>query len=172
MEKCNETRSTLFYLLLPVVWLSGAVAEPLAEPTGKPILVISGNISNTNVGDTAQFDRDMLEAVGLETVETANPWYDGRVRFEGVSMDKLMTVVGAKGTKVTAVALNDYVSTLPMEDLKKFNVILAMKRDGNYMAVRDKGPLFIIYPYDSDPQLQSQTYYTRSAWQVAKLIVE
>ncbi len=47
-----------------------------------------------------------------------------------------------------------------------------MKRDGNYMAVRDKGPLFIIYPYDSDPQLQSQTYYTRSAWQVAKLIVE
>ncbi|MCH4543671.1 oxidoreductase [Ochrobactrum sp. POC9] len=159
-------------LFLPLVWLSGAAAEPLAKPTGKPILVISGNISNTNVGDTAQFDRDMLEAIGLETVETANPWYDGRVRFEGVSMDKLMTLVGATGTKVTAVALNDYVSTLPMEDLKKFNVILAMKRDGNYMAVRDKGPLFIIYPYDSDPQLQSQTYYTRSAWQVAKLIVE
>lgn len=64
------------------------------------------------------------------------------------------------------------LSSLPMEDFKKFNVILAMKRDGNYMPVRDKGPLFIIYPYDSDPQLQSQTYYTRSAWQVAKLIVE
>ncbi|NKW10922.1 oxidoreductase [Ochrobactrum tritici] len=172
MEKCNETRSTLFCLIVPFVWLSGAVAEPLAKPTGKPILVISGNISNTNVGDTAQFDRDMLEAIGLVTVETANPWYDGRVRFEGVSMDKLMTLVGAKGTKVTAVALNDYVSTVPMEDFKKFNVILAMKRDGNYMPVRDKGPLFIIYPYDSDPQLQSQTYYTRSAWQVAKLTVE
>ena len=161
-----------FCLLLPFIWLSGATAEPLAKPMGKPILVISGNISNTNVGDTAQFDRDMLEAIGLVTVETANPWYDGRVRFEGVSMDKLMTVVGAKGTKVTAVALNDYVSSLPMEDFRKFNVILAMKRDGNYMPVRDKGPLFVIYPYDSDPQLQSQTYYTRSAWQVAKLIVE
>ncbi|MFQ0814598.1 oxidoreductase [Brucella anthropi] len=159
-------------LLLPFVWLSGAAAEPLVKPAGKPILVISGNISNTNIGDTAQFDRDMLEAIGLVTVETANPWYDGRVRFEGVSMDKLMTVVGAKGTKVTAVALNDYVTSLPMEDFKKFNVILAMKRDGNYMAVRDKGPLFIVYPYDSDPQLQSQTYYTRSAWQVARLIVE
>ncbi|NKE76456.1 oxidoreductase [Ochrobactrum intermedium] len=148
------------------------MAEPLAKPAGKPILVISGNISNTNVGDTAQFDRDMLEAIGLVTVETTNPWYDGRVRFEGVSMDKLMSLVGAKGTKVTAVALNDYVSSLPLEDFKRFNVILAMKRDGNYMPVRDKGPLFIIYPYDSDPQLQTQTYYTRSAWQVAKLIVE
>jgi len=40
------------------------------------------------------------------------------------------------------------------------------------MQVRDKGPLFIIYPYDSMQELQSQTYYTRSAWQVAKLIVE
>ncbi|WP_286167919.1 molybdopterin-dependent oxidoreductase, partial [Ochrobactrum sp. MC-1LL] len=155
-----------------LAWLSGAIAEPLAKPAGKPILVISGNISNTNVGDTAQFDRDMLEAIGLVTVETTNPWYDGRVRFEGVSMDKLMSLVGAKGTKVTAVALNDYVSSLPLEDFKRFNVILAMKRDGNYMPVRDKGPLFIIYPYDSDPQLQTQTYYTRSAWQVAKLIVE
>jgi len=159
-------------LLIPLFWASATFAEPLAAPTGKPILVISGSIANTNVGDTAQFDRDMLEAIGLQSVETTNPWYDGRVKFDGVSMDKLMTLVGAKGTKVTAVALNDYVSTLPMEDFKTFNVILALKRDGNYMPVRDKGPLFIIYPYESDPKLQSQTYYTRSAWQVAKLIVE
>jgi hypothetical protein len=47
-----------------------------------------------------------------------------------------------------------------------------MKRDGNFITVREKGPLFIIYPYDSDPQLQSQTYYTRSAWQVSEIIVE
>lgn len=57
-------------LLLPFVWLSGAAAEPLAKPTGKPILVISGNISNTNVGDTA-VDRDILEALGLVTVESS-----------------------------------------------------------------------------------------------------
>ncbi|MBB5703890.1 hypothetical protein FHS76_003803 [Ochrobactrum daejeonense] len=161
-----------FCLVLPLAWISGAAAEPLSQPAGKPILVISGNISNTNVGNTAQFDRDMLEALGLQTIVTANPWYDGRIRFEGVSMEKLMTLVGAKGTKVTAVALNDYTSNIPMDDFRNFNVILALKRDGNYMPVRDKGPLFIIYPYDSDPQLQRQTYYTRSAWQVAKLIVE
>ncbi|GLU28136.1 MULTISPECIES: oxidoreductase [Brucella/Ochrobactrum group] len=160
------------FFLIPLFWATAPFAEPLSAPTGKPILVISGNIANTNVGDTAQFDREMLEAIGLQSVETTNPWYDGRVKFDGVSMDRLMTLVGAKGTKVTAVALNDYVSTLPMEDFKTFNVILALKRDGNYMPVRDKGPLFIIYPYESDPKLQSQTYYTRSAWQVAKLIVE
>lgn len=141
-------------------------------PEGKTILTISGNIENTNSGSTAQFDRKMLEEIGLVAIDTTSPWYQGLQHFEGVPLDQLMTVVGAKGTKVTAVALNDYVTTIPLDDFKKFNVVLALKRDGNYLPVRDKGPLFIVYPYDSDPRLQEQIYYTRSAWQVAKLIIE
>ncbi|SDP88112.1 hypothetical protein SAMN05428967_4049 [Phyllobacterium sp. YR620] len=162
----------IIYLALSIATISGAYADSLAKPDGKPILVISGKIENTNKGSTAEFDRAMLEAIGLQTIETTTPWYDKRVRFEGVPLDKLMELVGATGTKVTAVALNDYVTTIPLDDFKKFKVVLALKRDGEYMPVRDKGPLFIVYPYESDPQLQSQTYYTRSAWQVAKLIIE
>ncbi len=58
-----------------------------------------------------------------------------------------------------------------MEDFAKFNVILAIKRNGEYMPVRDKGPLFIVYPYDSKSELKSQTYYGRSAWQLKRLEV-
>lgn len=151
---------------------ASAGAEPLARPVGKVILTISGQINNANAGDTAQFDQAMLEALGMETVRTSTPWYDGPVVFEGVRMDRLMQLVGASGKVVKAVALNDYTNTIPIEDFARFGVLLALKRDGAYMTVRDKGPLFIIYPYDNDPQLQSQTYYARSAWQLAKLIVE
>ncbi|MDM6999909.1 oxidoreductase, partial [Klebsiella michiganensis] len=28
------------------------------------------------------------------------------------------------------------------------------------------------YPYDSSPELQNQIYYSRSAWQVSKIIIE
>lgn len=160
------------YLIFSLLSISSAAAGSLPKPEGKSILTISGNIANTNVGAISEFDLAMLENMGLQTIETSSPWYDKRVRYEGVSLEKLMNLVGAKGTKVTAVALNDYVTTIPLEDFKKFNVILAMKRDGNYMSIRDKGPLFVIYPYDSIAELQSQIYYTRSAWQVAKLIVE
>jgi hypothetical protein len=51
-------------------------------------------------------------------------------------------------------------------------VILALKRDGEYMPVRDKGPLFIIYPYDNAPELRSQQFYSRSVWQVSRLVVK
>ena len=149
-----------------------ANADSIPAPTGKPILTISGDISEKNAGDTAQFDRAMLEKLGLVTIETTTPWYQGSMKFEGVPMDKLMADVGAKGQHVVAYALNDYTTEIPMEDFTKHHAILALKRNGEYMPVRDKGPLFVVYPYDSDPELKSQTYYSRSAWQVARLVVK
>jgi hypothetical protein len=152
--------------------VASAAAGTLPAPTDKPILTISGTIENQNQAETALFDRAMLEALGMETIETTTPWHDGSVTFEGVRLDKLMDYVGATGKQVVAVALNDYSSELPVEDFSKHNPILALKLNGEYMPVSDKGPLFIIYPFDSDSELQSQTYYGRSVWQVSELIVK
>ncbi len=151
---------------------SACTAETLPLPKGEPVLVVSGNISNTNVSGTAQFDLSMLEAIGMVTMSTKTPWYDGTVTFEGVPMEKLMKVVGAKGKNVRAIALNDYAINIPVDDFVKFGTMLAIKRDGQYMPVRDKGPLFIVYPFDSNRELRTQTYYGRSAWQLSKLVVE
>ena len=152
------------------VWT--ATAGPLASPLGKPILTISGKIQLTNNGDVAEFDRTMLEALGTVSIETTTPWYKGRQTFEGVSLEKLLRSVGAQGDRLIVIALNDYVTEIPMDDLSSRGPILALKRNGEYMPVRDKGPLFIVYNYDSNPELKSQTYYGRSAWQVARLIVK
>ena len=151
--------------------LGPANAATLPMPAEKRILTITGKITNTNDGDAAVFDRSMLEAIGTSAIETATPWYDGAVRFEGVRMDALMRHVGATGESVTATALNDFSTDIPTSDFDRFGVLLALKRNGSYMAVRDKGPLFIVYPYDSSADLRSQKYYSRSAWQVARLAV-
>lgn len=152
--------------------LTTAQAGTLAAPAGEPILIVSGKIASTNVGDTAQFDRAMLEALGTVNFETRTPWREGISTFEGVPLETLMTAVGASGETVTATALNDYVTSIPISDFARFGTILALKRDGEYMTVRDHGPLFIVYPYDSDPDLQNQTYFGRSAWQLRQLVVE
>jgi hypothetical protein len=158
--------------LIGLMSVNAAGAAPLPAPAEKPILTISGKISETNKDNTAQFDRAMLESLGMVTIETTTPWYNGPVKFEGVPLDKLMKQVGASGDHVAVVALNDYSSEIPIEDFAKYNVVLALKRNGEYMPVRDKGPLFIIYPFDSKPELKSQTFYGRSVWQVAKIVVK
>jgi len=147
-------------------------ADALKSPTEKPILTISGKVATTNKEGEAHFDRPMLESLGMVTIETSTPWDTGKVRFEGVPLDKVMKQVRASGERVVVVALNDYSSEIPLEDFAKHNVIIALKRNGEYMPISDKGPLFIIYPFDAKPELKRQTYYSRSVWQVAKMIVK
>jgi hypothetical protein len=146
-------------------------AHSTAPSSGKPVLIISGRINAPSVTESVTFDMAALESVGMDGFETSTPWYTGPVRFDGVRMSRLMQKVGATGDKITAVALNDYTTELPISDFERYGVILATKRDGAYMPVRDKGPLFIVYPYDSALELKAQKYYSRSAWQVTRLVV-
>lgn len=149
-----------------------AQGEELQPPKGEPILTIEGKIRQTNADGKAQFDREMLEKLGMTTVTTTTPWFTGSVEFEGVLLKTVMEYVGAEGNEVTAIALNDYRTTIPSEDFEKYGVILALKRDKQYMPISDKGPLFVVYPYDSAPELHSQRFYARSIWQLTRLIVQ
>lgn len=148
-----------------------AAAGGLATPQDAPILTISGRISVRNDGNVARFDRPMLEALGTRGFVTSTPWYKGTTRFDGVPMRTLLRAVGASGERIVALALNDYSTEIPAADFEQYDVLLALKRDGEYMPVRDKGPLFIVYPFDNAPELKAQKFYNRSAWQLAQLVV-
>jgi hypothetical protein len=162
----------LIVMLLSFVISTQALAGELPKPAGKVLLTLSGNIENTNEEGKAVFDIASLEKLGVVSFQTASPWYNGRTTFTGIPLKKLMDYVGAKGSVVKVTALNDYTTVIPLSDFSKYNVILASKINGEYIRVRDKGPLFIVYPYDSKPELNNQVFYSRSAWQVSKMSIE
>lgn len=162
----------LLFMLLSFALYTQAWAGEFAKPVGKVILTLSGNIENTNDEGKADFDLASLERLGVVSFQTTSPWFNGPTTFSGIPMQKLMDYVGAKGSVVKVTALNDYTTQIPLSDFKKFNVILALKLNGEYMPVRHKGPMFIVYPYDSLPELSNQIYYSRSAWQVRSMRIE
>ncbi|WP_435169928.1 molybdopterin-dependent oxidoreductase [Falsirhodobacter sp. 1013] len=166
---CLSPLNTAAFLFASV--LTAGACE-LSAPTGDVILTVSGRIEHTNVGNTAQFDRGMLEALGLVDVTTSTPWREGVMTFSGVPFEELLREVGAYGETITTVALDSYQSDIPVSDTRDRSVILALKLNGVDMEVRDKGPIFIIYPYDSWPGYQSQTYYSRSTWQLTRIIIK
>jgi hypothetical protein len=160
-------------LATPALALAAAPGTAsLRRPQEAPLLHVSGRIARRNQEDAAVFDRPMLEELGITGFTTATPWFDGPVRFDGVPMARLMQEVGAGGEVVTAIALNDYSTDIPVSDFARFGVLLAMRRDGRPMRPADKGPLFIVYPFDSSAELRARQYYSRSAWSVARLIVK
>jgi hypothetical protein len=146
-------------------------AQRLAEPTGRVILEVSGKVSNTNAASRARFDLKSLEALGITKVTTSTPWTEGKKVFEGIRLSDLLKAVGADGATITPVALNDYKLDIPREDFDKYPVILAYRMDGEELRVRDKGPLWIVYPRDDFPELDNRLIRSRWVWQVKELMV-
>jgi hypothetical protein len=150
---------------------------PLPTPTGAVLLTISGNIARTNGVDqtgrpVARFDRAMLEALAPKTVTTATLWHEGVSRFEGPSSAALMAAVKGTGKAARAIALNEYVVDLPMEDFVGDKFVLAMKVNGKELTIRDRGPIFVIYDYDRTPKNSLNVVQNRSIWQLIRLEVK
>ena len=162
------------------VSLSAAVGLAFAAPwvqaldaaPGKVVLSVAGNVTKANAGAKADFDMAMLEKLPQHSFTTATPWYPQPKTFTGPLLRDVLAAAGAKGVLLRAVALNDYKIEIPAGDADKFDVIVARLLDGQPMPVREKGPLFIVYPFDSSTELRSERYYSRSAWQLRTLEVK
>jgi hypothetical protein len=151
--------------------LAAPSAQALERPKGRVVLTVSGRIGIRNAEKTAEFDMDMLAALPQHTFSTKSPWYPEAHKFTGPLLRDVLAAVDAQGKNLRAVALNDYKVSLPVGDALKFNLVLARLMDDKPMPVRDKGPLFIIYPFDADETLRNERYYSRSAWQLKAIDV-
>lgn len=165
---------TKWIALAAVLMLAAPAAalDPLPAPKGPVILLVSGNIEITNSPRGAEFDREMLYGLGVVEIKTTTAWTDGIQVFEGVLLRKLFERLGATGTTVTATALNDYIVTFPFEDAATYDVIAAARMNGVEMKVRDRGPLWVVYPREDHPELQAPEYNDRWAWQLRELHVQ
>jgi len=152
--------------------LPAAPAVALDAPAGPVVLTVSGRVRKPNQGEAAHFDLAMLERLPQHSFVTRTPWYSVPRKFTGPLLRDVLAACGAQGSNVRAPALNDYHVDLPFDDAQRFDVLVARLLDDKPMAVRDKGPLFIIYPFDSSAELRTTVYYSRSAWQLKSLEVQ
>ena len=147
-------------------------AEPLPRPEGPVILTVDGAITHTNAPGAAEFDLAMLEQLGLVRLRSWTPWNEGEADFEGISAQRLMEAVGATGSTVQARALNDYESIIALADFVRYPVLLATRVDGRQLTVRNKGPIWIVYPWSAHPELDDLPTRRKSVWQLRSLRVQ
>lgn len=120
---------------------------------------------------TLQLDLSTLHAMPSVTFETATIWTDGLQQFTGVSLATLIQELGVNDGVLEAYAINAYVVEIPVSDAVEGGPIVAYERNGKEMSVRDKGPLWIVYPYDSDPAYRNEAIYSRSIWQLERIVI-
>lgn len=117
------------------------------------------------------FSKKQIESLPKSTITTSTPWLP-KTTYSGVSVNFILKATGFRGERLRFHALNDYWVDIPMSDVDKYNIILANKRDGQDLKVRDFGPYFVVYPLDDHAsELSKPIYYSRSVWQVDQITV-
>jgi hypothetical protein len=149
--------------------LAPSAARALPAPADKVVLSLGGRVGKPNRGERALFDMAMLAALPQRSITQKTPWYAGPRKFTGPLLRDVLAAAGARGQHIDAIAINDYKVTIPWADCQQLDVLLARLLDDQPMPLRERGPLFIVYPFEDDVRLRSSIYYSRSVWQLKAL---
>ncbi|MEM7213954.1 MAG: hypothetical protein AAF423_00320 [Pseudomonadota bacterium] len=164
------------YRILTAFFISLLLVLPAAAegPTGQTILTVTGEISKPNrkpaddfadafftshdvsFERAASFDLASLEALGMKTLVASYPDWPKTLTFQGPLLSDVLKAVGAEGTKLIVRALDGYAPEIPVADVEKYPVILALKTDGKYLGIGDRGPSWIIYPRNDYTELAEE----------------
>ena len=88
-----------------------------------------------------------------------------------MAVKTLLNAVGAKGRVMHAAAINDYTIELDAREFDDVPAILAMRMNGKDLSVRDKGPIWLVYPRDDYPNVRGQSNNFKWIWQLKTLTI-
>lgn len=139
-------------------------AGKLASPQGPVILTVHGKIAAANRGaldpfddaflksagasfdKAAEFDRAMLQKLGMHSVTVKYSTWPKAHRIEGPLLADVLKAAGASGDLATVYAPDGYGAKIPLADLKAYPVVLGLKADGRWLGIGGRGPAWVVYP--------------------------
>lgn len=146
-----------------MILIAGALGA-LADDKGPVILRIV-----SDDGSEFSFDRGDLDALPQQEFRTSTIWTDGPQDFGGVRLADLMESIDETAERVILTAANGYQVERAASDLQLEGALLAYRRNGSPMSLRDKGPIWLVYDYDSDPAYRTEVTYANSIWQLDRI---
>lgn len=153
-------------LVSHVVW-----ADDFPLPSGDVVLTITGNIEASNQPEKLVFDLPMLEKYPQTSFVTNTPWTEEPTKWTGVRLNDLFSSFGVETVAFKATAIDDYIVEFKDVDVERYPVIIAYKKNDEYMSRRDLGPLWIMFPFDDYKELNTQANWTVSVWQLIQIDV-
>ena len=158
----------LMQILLVLALAIGAGSFVMAQT------ILTVTVKSQTQGEVVtEFSREDLLALGDEILTTRNEYVDRVHQFTGPLMRNLVRQVGANSATVARLtAVNDYTVEIDPMEFQKYDVILAMSQDGVALSLRDKGPIWLIYPMSQFEELQDPVFNNRLIWQLDRLEFE
>jgi hypothetical protein len=148
-------------LLVTIVTSFGALADDA-------VLTFSGKVP----GGAVTLTRDDIAKLPQHELTEQPTSFPQPMKFKGPSLADVLALAGATGGDITLSAADDYKVDITADDIKKFNPILAIEKDGVRMAPDDFGPFFVMFPFKEKPEIDIEAYQAKAIWSVVKIEVK
>ncbi|MEX0970182.1 MAG: hypothetical protein WD046_07045 [Paracoccaceae bacterium] len=103
-------------------------------------------------------------------IATENEYLEGLNCYEGpLGRDVVALLDGEPEAFVALTAMNDYRVEAPFAHLLEFDVIFTTSVNNARLSLRDKGPIWVVYPQSDNAILQDTFYGTYMIWQLIKV---
>ena len=148
------------------VLLTVLILARTAMPAAAEDLLVVRNATAPAQAEARFSEADLL-ALPQVTIRTRTDYTDGVVEFIGpLARDVVAFIETGAATSIHLVAANDYAIDIPLSDIFDYDVILAMQANGERLTMRDKGPLWLMYPLDDYEEMQDPAFNNRLIWQL------
>jgi len=134
-----------------VVTVTGRVGKPNRSPFDS---FSDGFFAHYDIsfGKAHAFSRQDLERLGMHSIVLSYPNWSKPVTFRGPRLAAVLAAAGAAGDKISVQALDGYVAEFPGGFAKNAQVILAIEADGHPLGVGGRGPAWLVFPRDLQPE--------------------
>lgn len=166
MKITNSTCRKLLTLAGIIVLLASAAAPTRAETarSSEPVvLTVVGKIRKTNrpgfdklqdvffnyhdrmFTRAFEFDRNGMEALGTRKAVINYAGWPRPVTVEGPLLRDILAAAEAEIGKLRITALDGFAVELEPKDLAEQDWIVALKADGRYLGIGERGPSWVLY---------------------------
>ncbi|MFH0257441.1 hypothetical protein ACGRL8_10525 [Vibrio rumoiensis] len=121
-------------------------------------------------GQRISLTREELESLPQTTFTTSTPWTKGIHSYQGPKLNLIIDKLSQPLNGIRIYALNGYSYDIGIKDLQKYPFVLALQQDSKNMTLRNKGPLWVLVPFDQNPKfISDEKLLNQSVWQVNKI---
>ena len=105
----------------------------------------------------------------MREVEVSYEDWPRPVRLSGPRLDDVLSAVGAEPEMITTLALDGFAADLSSDALRQEDWIVAIKLDGDYLNIGQRGPAWVVFDPGEDKSITAEEEGT---WPWAAFFIE
>jgi len=159
--------TSLRRLLVAAIGVAAVLLHQPSSAGSDPVLL---TVIDHASGKTVRLTKSDLDGLPQHEISTHTDFTEGLTEFRGPSAREALALAGVtEAAELRMAAVNDYSVTVPFSDLVDYDVVLATEVNGERLSIRNRGPIWLMYPLDQHPELKNSVYNDRLIWQLIRI---